>query len=1187
MALIIFQTLLTLSVGVSVVLALFALRRHLVPGALSFALMAAFQGLWAFGYIFELQATTLNAKIIWDNVQFLAVDGTALAILAFVLVYSGRNALLNRVWWLLCIPLVINTILVWTDPLHLLIRKDPSINVAGAFPVLIYSYGEAMWASIAYNYTLVLVALALGVRELRYGQRFYRRRTYMLQLGLLLPLLGSLLTVLDLVPLPGMPQLDITPVVFAFSSPLIAWVVFRSQLLDLVPVARGLLIEQMSDGVLVVDEQRRVVDCNPSAQRIFGCSAQQLIGLAVDTLVPELAVGLSVEHRQDCTATLSLPTGLLTLDLVVTPLARGQRPAGWLVVLRDVTAARQNEVMLRRNEEWLRATGRIAQVGGWEMDLRSRHLHFSDESYAVLGAAPGSLRDAHTVLRLIDDTNTRTQIYNVSREATYAGRDWDIEVPFTREDGQQVWLRVQGRTVRDGDRPMFLRGTIQDVTDRKRAEQQLERQLRETLVLNRVIAAVASTLEPEQVLETVCRELAQAFGLPQAAAALLNSDGTALQVVAEYLEPGRPPAMGMSVPLNGSPATQQVIDERRPLYIRNAQNDPRQTSIHGIEAVRGVVSLLIVPIIVRDTVIGTIGLDALSVRPFSPEEIELAFSASKAASQALEKARIYIALQAELAERTRTEAALEKAKTAAESADRAKSEFLANMSHEIRTPLNAVIGMSSLLLNTALDPAQRSYVETVRTSGDMLLSVINDILDFSKIEAGRLELEQQPFHLSCWVDETVELVALVAAQQQLDLIVQIDPTVPDHVVGDATRLRQVLLNLLSNAVKFTEHGEVVLTVDLAGSSTTSPALLTVQVADTGIGIPADRLDRLFLPFSQVDASTTRKYGGTGLGLAISRRLVTLMGGTLEASSVPGAGSTFSFTVPLQVIAPAAPAEMDSRPVAGRRALLIDDNATSRKQIATMLESWHMVVQPCQNLTDALAWLDGGGQAEVVLLDTGLATPTGSGLTEQLRNHLLGTNIPLVALEPGPNLAQAEGLPAVAVVVKRPVRPARLLPALVQVLARESVELPAAPVAERAMVAAPSPLRVLVAEDNPVNQRVMQAMLGRLGYHAEIVPNGREALAAVEQHVYDVVLMDVQMPEMDGVTATRLIRARGSAIAQPCIIALTANVMQGDRESYLAAGMNDYLSKPLRLELLREALERVQPLESVVAVVPSA
>jgi len=552
-----------------------------------------------------------------------------------------------------------------------------------------------------------------------------------------------------------------------------------------------------------------------------------------------------------------------------------------------------------------------------------------------------------------------------------------------------------------------------------------------------------------------------------------------------------------------------------------------------------------------------------------------------------EKANLEIMLETTTEHADAIESQLLTAREIAEEASRAKSQFLANMSHEIRTPLNGIIGMTNLLSDTPLTYVQRDYVDTIRTSGEVLLALVNDILDFSKIEAGKLDLESQPIDLRQCIEESLDLLAPAAAQKQINLAYLIANDTPEIVVSDVTRLRQILGNLLSNAVKFTPHGgEVVVSVSAypLSAEENSPSEkstdyteyeLHFAVKDTGIGIPPERVNTIFQSFSQVDASITRKYGGTGLGLVISQRLSQMMGGQIWVESEVGTGSTFHVTIVTQASYSEHYAHLTRKHphLFNKRLLISSPNKTNCMLLKQQTKRWGMKSQIATTLLEVFGALRQNPQWDVIIVEMSSPENKDLILLEKM-TKFQKKRLPLILLVPIYHIQQNQ--PNIVACLSKPIKPIKLYEVLTELFTPPVHTTPLPPTATTHSLpktdSKSNPLRILLAEDNLVNQKVALLLLKKLGHEVvDVVSNGLEVLTALQRHSYDIIFMDIQMPEMDGLTATRQIIKEWSGKPRPWIIAMTANAMQGDREICLAAGMDDYLSKPIREEELAQAL----------------
>ncbi len=881
----------------SATLAIFAWRRRPGPGVGPLVILLITVSAWSVMYILELGAARLPDKVFWINMQYFCITAIPPIWLVFVLAYTRHERWLTRRYLL---PLLIEPLLVialvWTNDQHGLFRSNIALHTGTAYPIVTSDLGIGFWTHAVYSYALLLAGTALLLRTMIRAPQLYRGQTFALLLGTVAPWLGNAIYIFTDFPL------DLTPMAFTITGLALTWALFRLRLLDIVPIARDVVIENLRDSVIVLDLQGRIVDLNPAAWAMLGEATRPLIGRPLPQALPDVAEHLAPAGQARAEMTIGEGSRRSDLELHISPLSdrRGQ-VIGHVIVLHDITHIRQADQALRDSEgryrSLLEATfesiiihqeGRVVDVN----QAFERMFGYSRE--AIIGQS--------ALLLVAEESRDLVQRHLL------AGVEEPYEAIGLRQDGTTFSSEIRAKRLVYQGRQAHV-AAVRDITDRKQAEASLQRRLRETLLLNRVIATATSLPDTHLILETTCEELARAFKLPQAAIGLLDDDGQHLTIVAEYLSPGRPSIAGLAIPVADNRAIRTVIEQGVPLYLSDMPTDDRLSHALREEARRrGAGSLLLVPLLVGERVIGTLGLDATGLRAFTPEEITLAQNVAATAGQALERARLYETLQQELAERRRAQENLRQANIQLAEANQLKSHFLANMSHELRTPLNSILGYAEMLAQGTYGPLndkQLDRLEKISRNGQTLLGLINDILDLSRIEAGRMELELEPTPIAPMIAACLAGMEPLAERKGLQLRQELRPVPP--LLVDRGRLSQVLNNLVGNAIKFTPSGRVLVQarpLEDGDTASAPPALAAdrrwglIVVEDTGIGIAPQDWEVIFDEFRQVDGSYTRQYEGTGLGLAITRRLVEMMGGHIWLESTPGQGSKFFVALPV-------------------------------------------------------------------------------------------------------------------------------------------------------------------------------------------------------------------------------------------------------------------------------------------------
>jgi PAS domain S-box-containing protein len=912
------------------------------------------------------------------------------------------------------------------------------------------------------------------------------------------------------------------------------------------------LFEANPDGLWVHDDHGITTFANAHMARLLGREHEDLVGLpaaavfddqgAADFEAALARMVASGAGRDNVEVYFVRPDGTAVWGLVSygPVLDEDGGRVGWLHRVTPYTERKELFERLLVREHQLAQAQRIAHLGSWERDLGTGQVTWSDELYRLVGLTPQEEPASVELMVSFVHPDDRGQVLAAARQEITHGDEYAFDGRIVRRDGTIRWGRVLGYVERGPDgTPVRTGGTVQDVTDLRTADEQAEEATRRLQLVQQMAIAANSATSLRETLVTVAHRLPDLTSW-YAVGARMCTDGDLTP-----LDLASPPVVPESIEVAFDPD------------LAGRARDTRSVAVGAPPGLETTHSLVAVPVTVGDVVVAVAELLADEVPP------------DEDSRQLIDQVATQLSV---VAERERSAEQLAEARDAAMEASRLKSEFLATMSHEIRTPMNGVIGLTDLLLLTELDGHQRRLAENLQGAGLTLLGIINDILDLSKIESGKLELEKADFDVRSVFDQVAAVLSVPAHGKGLELVVACHPDVPTQLRGDPVRFGQILTNLGSNAVKFTDRGEVVMQARVV-SEDEDGVLLRVDVADTGVGVDPQARDRLFEAFTQADPSTTRRHGGTGLGLAISRQLAIALGGEIWVESEPGRGSTFSFTARLgRGSRTTARGREPARELAGLRALVVDDNETNRLILDEQLSAWRMRPVTVASAAEAVAVLREAGRSgetfDVALLDLMMSGTDGLALARQIRaDPALGAPAVLLLTSDQTVTRREVEEAGIHATLGKPVRHGELRSALLALLGD---------VADQPVPRSPSEpglgIRVLVVEDNEVNQLVAAGLLENLGCSVDVAADGMEAVTLLTApHEYDAVLMDCRMPRLDGFDATRQVRRHEPAGRRVPIIAMTASAMEGERERCLAAGMDDYLTKPIDSRELERVL----------------
>ncbi len=1196
---------LTTATVICILVSLISWRRNETPGWKYFVWMMIAISIWSFFTLTEYISTNIPLKLFWSKLSYIGIVSVSplwfLFSASFAIKEDAVKSWKSSLLWI--IPAITLGLALSNEYHHLIwTRVDPTSDIPGA--PIIYTHGPAFWFYTIYAYFLLLWGSYWLIRMSLKSQYLYRLQVVILLFALAFPWISNFLYLMRLNPWPG---LDLTPIAFTLTGIFVFYGLFRYQMFDLIPVARDAIFEKIKDGIIVINNKNLIIDINPSCCALLQLTASGVIGNPIqEVLSPWSSYMERYRNAYDVQDEIMIRDDFWVEVRINTLTDRTHKPSGRIIVLRDISLRKKAESELDTQRLFFEQA-MTAMSGGVTITNAFGKLIYVNPSFArMLGYDSSKLIGDY-----FENHVHQEDIPNVlkSREKLVHGTPCAQEINFVDMDGKTIPALVTAEPRLENGNYI---GSIASITNLSR-QKQIEEDVRYRESFEKELIQLSAefinspTSEMDYVFAHALEKTGKFCKVDRSYIFQFSRDNRSMSNTYEWTDVDIIPEKDnlQNVPCDRFLPWLKDLRNNQNIYIQSVE-DLSQDFEYEKQFVssQGIQSMLLIPIMYAHQLLGFIGFDSVGQkRIWKEEEIQLLkvlgdlFAGAIVRKQA-EEALLKTNTQLQLSSVQATQMADQ-----AEAANRAKSQFLANMSHEIRTPMNGVIGMTGLLLNTSLSTEQRRFAESIRSSADSLLAIINDILDYSKIEAGKVDIAPTLIHLPNLLEEVINTFSYSAYEKGLELYCYTSVDLPREVFADSIRLRQIINNLIGNAIKFTHTGYISFSILLKEISRHQATLL-FSIADTGIGMPAEKLSNLFRPFTQLDASTTKNYGGTGLGLSISKKLIEIMNGEISVQSVEGKGSEFLFEIPMAL--PEQAQKPYILPNFESLSVVIADEQTKGQEItARYLHEANcetIAIQKADKLIPVLQErTENGKPADFILMDQSFGGKTQIDLLQEIRQIPGYEKITVIQTAAGNNVSSKEEL-----------RKAGIQAILIKPIWRDNLYASLAPTQIGSLIQSkgtaglkrtgyleltPQALsaykyRVLLAEDNSINQEVANAILEKNGYLVDIVDNGEEAIHAMQTKEYDVVLMDVHMPVMDGIIASRMIRD-GSANTMNRnvpIIAMTASAMQSDQEMCLNAGMDDYLSKPynpkeLITKVNRWALESSSHREVIVQTEP--